>query len=91
MRRTRRRTATRPGCTGGYVNAHEWAAVCEAFGHCCAYCGAQPESLTLDHVVPLSAGGRNETPNIVPACFECNSRKSGMSLLDFVLAWTNPF
>jgi len=43
----------------------------------CQYCGkvfAQRE-LNLDHVVPLSRGGRSEWTNVVTACVPCNSRK----------------
>jgi len=31
--------------------------------------------LNLDHVVPLSRGGRSSWDNVVCACIECNSRK----------------
>jgi len=40
----------------------------------CAYCGAT-ESITIDHVVPLSKGGKHEASNLAPACFPCNSSK----------------
>jgi len=43
----------------------------------CQYCGtvfAQRE-LNLDHVVPLSRGGRSGWTNVVTACVPCNSRK----------------
>jgi len=43
----------------------------------CQYCDKPfPEKeLTLDHVVPRSAGGRTEWGNIVAACRVCNYRK----------------
>ena len=48
----------------------------------CQYCGRangelRPrESLTRDHVIPLSRGGTNEWTNVVTACSPCNTRKS---------------
>lgn len=45
----------------------------------CMYCGRQwgRQSLTRDHVLPLSQGGRDIWENVVCACFQCNSRKGG--------------
>lgn len=34
---------------------------------------------TLDHVVPISRGGRNQRSNLVAACSGCNSAKGSMS------------
>lgn len=39
----------------------------------CFYCGGQSDS--LDHVVPVSRGGRHEPENVVAACRRCNSSK----------------
>ena len=43
----------------------------------CYYCRRKVgrEQLTMDHVVPLSRGGKSKKGNIVPACKECNSKK----------------
>lgn len=43
----------------------------------CHYCGCKvgPQGLTMDHVVPLSRGGRSTKGNLVPACKQCNTRK----------------
>ena len=43
----------------------------------CHYCGGSfaPEDLTMDHLVPVSRGGKASRNNVVPACKECNSRK----------------
>ena len=46
----------------------------QAWGHRCAYCGAQAES--LDHVLPRSKGGLTVRHNLVPACLRCNGAKS---------------
>jgi len=45
----------------------------------CLYCGNEygRHSLTRDHVVPVSRGGRDVWENVVCACFHCNSRKGG--------------
>src|SRR5256714_2971696 len=48
----------------------------------CQYCGRlqielKPrESLTRDHLVPLSRGGANDWTNVVTACSPCNTRKA---------------
>jgi 5-methylcytosine-specific restriction protein A len=43
----------------------------------CHYCQSQVgrEHLTMDHVVPLSRGGKSSKGNIVPACKTCNNKK----------------
>lgn len=41
----------------------------------CVYCGSN-KSLTLDHVLPKSRGGKNEWTNLVTSCFKCNLKKS---------------
>lgn len=51
-------------------------------GYRCQYCGRPGtelrlrESLTRDHVVPMSRGGTNEWTNVVTACSPCNTRKA---------------
>jgi 5-methylcytosine-specific restriction endonuclease McrA len=48
-------------------------------GSLCMYCGKEysRHSLTRDHVMPISKGGRDIWENVVCACFHCNSRKGG--------------
>jgi 5-methylcytosine-specific restriction endonuclease McrA len=43
----------------------------------CQYCGKVyvQRDLNLDHVAPLSRGGRSEWVNVVTACVPCNSKK----------------
>lgn len=43
----------------------------------CQYCHTQlPQSkLTMDHVLPLSKGGKTNWENIVSACMPCNGKK----------------
>ncbi len=43
----------------------------------CYYCSKQfkPNELTMDHVVPLSRGGRSTKDNLVTSCKECNTKK----------------
>lgn len=43
----------------------------------CYYCGRKfkPAELTMDHLVPITRGGRSAQGNLVPACKECNNKK----------------
>jgi 5-methylcytosine-specific restriction endonuclease McrA len=34
-----------------------------------------PNSITLDHIVPLKKGGKHYTDNVYCICSDCNSRK----------------
>lgn len=43
-------------------------------GHTCAYCGGRGQ--TVDHLVPVSRGGRSSWLNTVAACGRCNGRKA---------------
>lgn len=44
----------------------------------CQYCGKHPPDVLLevDHVLPVAAGGGNESENLTTACSECNGGKS---------------
>jgi 5-methylcytosine-specific restriction protein A len=46
-------------------------------GGSCYYCRRRVgrTALTMDHVVPLSRGGKSAKGNVVPACKECNNKK----------------
>ena len=46
----------------------------------CYYCGKPfpPDSLTMDHMVPLIRGGKSTKGNVVTACKECNNKKKNM-------------
>jgi len=37
----------------------------------------------MDHLVPLSRGGKASRNNVVPACKECNSRKKYLLPLEW--------
>lgn len=43
----------------------------------CHYCRRRVgrENLTMDHLVPLSRGGKSKKGNLVAACKECNNKK----------------
>lgn len=49
----------------------------------CTYCGAT-DNITIDHVVPLSRGGKHEAQNLAPACYSCNSSKCDRLLSEWV-------
>jgi 5-methylcytosine-specific restriction endonuclease McrA len=46
-------------------------------GGVCYYCKkvVPPGDLTMDHLIPLSVGGKSVKNNLVAACKECNSKK----------------
>ncbi|GLC47218.1 hypothetical protein PLESTB_001458400 [Pleodorina starrii] len=53
-------------------------------GFCCQYCGSRRD-LTLDHVHPVSKGGKETWENLVTACMRCNQKKSDRTLRE--LGW----
>ncbi len=51
----------------------------------CHYCAVRvpPSELTLDHVVPVSRGGRTTRGNCVAACKDCNNRKKQLTPVEW--------
>ena len=56
----------------------------------CAYCGinlsineGQKHDFCIDHIIPLSVGGKNVIKNLMPACRSCNSMKGFKTLEEF--------
>jgi 5-methylcytosine-specific restriction endonuclease McrA len=59
----------------GALSASEVKAVIAAANGMCEYCGREA-SLELDHIVPVSRGGKSEIGNMAAACRKCNRSKS---------------
>lgn len=51
----------------------------------CHYCGGRfsPKELTMDHIVPISKGGKSTRGNVAPCCKECNTKKKSKLLMDW--------
>jgi 5-methylcytosine-specific restriction endonuclease McrA len=46
----------------------------------CHYCRREVgrNDVTMDHIVPVSRGGKSRKGNVVPACKMCNNRKKSL-------------
>ncbi len=51
----------------------------------CYYCKRKFSfsQLTMDHLVPLTRGGRSNKDNLVPSCKACNTQKKNMLPLEW--------
>ncbi len=70
-----RRRAWKAGTTVASLTTHQWQEIKAAYGFRCVYCARKMQRLTMEHLTPLSRGGRHDAQNVVPACHRCNSRK----------------
>jgi len=50
-------------------------------GEKCLCCGSD-EYISLDHIIPISKGGKNKVDNLQPLCKYCNSKK-GSNIIDY--------
>jgi 5-methylcytosine-specific restriction enzyme A len=48
----------------------------------CVFCGRNSKEVTLeiDHIIPFSRGGSNESDNLQTLCFDCNRGKGARRL-----------
>ncbi len=68
-------------------------ALCDVQSWRCAYCGSgmrkKPDpkhpgsAATVDHILPISRGGRNQWSNLCAACERCNAAKGAMTGEEF--------
>jgi 5-methylcytosine-specific restriction endonuclease McrA len=73
-----RRTRARAHARAVTLTGPQWGFTLEWFNSSCVYCGRKLgliECATLEHFVPLAAGGDHVIGNCAPACQSCNSSK----------------
>ena len=77
----RARKYNNPGYVG--VSGQEWLRILKRAAGRCFYCGNYSDHLVMEHVIPLSRGGRHAPGNVVAACRKCNDEKNDL----FVSEW----
>jgi 5-methylcytosine-specific restriction endonuclease McrA len=50
----------------------------------CIFCGTA-DNITVEHLIPLSRGGRHSIGNLAPSCKSCNSAKGTRTVMEFRL------
>jgi len=85
-RMQRRNRKARKRNNGGTHTAAEIAEILLMQGRKCAYCPAslKNKSYHVDHIIPLSKGGRNDRRNLQILCVPCNLSKSSSDPIDFM-------
>lgn len=66
---------------GGIFDVDSWEMLKWVYDYICPCClRREPEiQLTIDHIVPIYLGGKNELSNIQPLCKSCNCKKGRLS------------
>ena len=51
----------------------------------CHYChrAFPPAELTMDHIIPISRGGKSTKGNLVTCCKECNTKKKHLMPMEW--------
>jgi len=80
------------------LTAEEWEHIVKSHNYNCYLCGNKltleskhENTLSLDHIIPLSRGGPNNKDNVAPVCLYCNSAKRNLTFEEFkdkVRAWS---
>jgi 5-methylcytosine-specific restriction endonuclease McrA len=53
----------------------------------CHYCSEKfsSQDLTMDHLVPVSRGGKSNKGNVVVSCLDCNQKKKHLTPVEMLL------
>ena len=76
-----KRRARIRGSIGNFTFA-SWQTLKEKYGYQCLMCKLSEPiiSLSIDHIIPISKGGKHDISNIQPLCRGCNAKKSNKIL-----------
>jgi 5-methylcytosine-specific restriction endonuclease McrA len=76
--RQAQRTAQRKAATTHQVTARDLAKI---LTQPCIYCGAKADE--VEHVIPLSRGGRHAIGNLAASCARCNASKRNRLVIEW--------
>jgi 5-methylcytosine-specific restriction endonuclease McrA len=64
-------------------NSQWWKRKCDK--GTCHYCRRTfpPAELTMDHIIPISRGGKSTKGNVVTCCKECNTQKKHLMPMEW--------
>jgi 5-methylcytosine-specific restriction endonuclease McrA len=81
------RSRTLKSQASGTFTLQQFYARCEYYGWCCYLCGKEltPQTVTIEHRIPLSRTGTNWPANLAPSCKPCNSKKGTKTELEYRL------
>ncbi|NUR27569.1 MAG: HNH endonuclease [Catenulispora sp.] len=66
------------------VTSRDWVKLVRHYRHRCAYCGSSGP-IHMEHVIPVSRGGRHAIGNVLPACESCNLSKQNCLVAEWKL------
>ena len=69
----------------GQCSREQWIAKCFLWGWRCYLCSASltPQTVQVEHRIPLAKGGTNWPANLAPACGRCNMSKHDITETEF--------
>ena len=72
-----------------WIRKEKRIAIYNRDGNICLYCGSN-NNLSLDHIIPRSKGGSNDTSNLITCCIACNSSRQEMDINVHISTYSNP-
>lgn len=63
----------RRGYMIGNIDYNAWLIKLDNLGNKCLICGSS--EITIDHIIPVKLGGKNNIENLQPLCRSCNAKK----------------
>lgn len=77
--KSQKRRARRANCETLKISKKDMLRI---YNQNCSFCGTK-EDITLDHIIPISRGGRHSIGNLQSLCRSCNSSKKDKTIMEW--------